>query len=431
MSVFRLRRAREEAAQPPHRTIPTVAFLLIAIVSSAVGLLVGFTVWRSSGDLSGAAKATTQAESVKAGITAGVAVGGLFALWIQTRRQRTEERRQSLDEEKFRAESHLRREELTTDLYIKAVAYLGDQNPSIQIGGLYALARIADTTPGEQQRIVDTLCSFLRFPFSPQSTDEGDRGRVVAAVIEVLQDRLDINARVRWRDIDLDLSGNAVAEVSLTHIQIRSLQLHNCKIGVALRLINCEVATVLSIHSTEIQGPLVLGGTEVGDRVWIQDVTIRGHLHCEGVNFTRGLTMSRCAIDGLASFEGGHAGGRVDIQDCHFDGGLSLDDGQFDNSLMIRSSKVTNGFTGSTARFRSRVTFTESEVQGDFELYDSKFDNDLVFDVVEFGAEVNLRNAVIAGDLTVGDSAYSTDLFVTPPGYELSDNGEVVRSTTH
>ncbi|MEV3925909.1 pentapeptide repeat-containing protein [Actinomadura coerulea] len=87
--------------------------------------------------------------------------------------------RASLEAVAAAQEAQRRTHELTergqrTDRFTAAVAQLGDSSPVIQLGGVHALALLADDSPTREfrQACIDELCAFLRLPYDP---DPGDR----------------------------------------------------------------------------------------------------------------------------------------------------------------------------------------------------------------------------------------------------------------
>ncbi|WP_198653904.1 pentapeptide repeat-containing protein [Actinocorallia populi] len=56
---------------------------------------------------------------------------------------------------------------LTTGRFTAAVAQLGENSPAIRLGGVHALAGIADDEPSMRQTCIDVLCAYLRLPYDP------------------------------------------------------------------------------------------------------------------------------------------------------------------------------------------------------------------------------------------------------------------------
>lgn len=66
----------------------------------------------------------------------------------------------------------------------EAARQVGDQNPTVQATGIYALAGLADTSPPHRrQQCVDVLCAYLRLPYSPRDHTAEDVGSEVVEKI--------------------------------------------------------------------------------------------------------------------------------------------------------------------------------------------------------------------------------------------------------
>ncbi|OSC60989.1 hypothetical protein B5181_29175, partial [Streptomyces sp. 4F] len=94
------------------------------------------------------------------GVVAGA--GALVALVVAYRRQRVDE------DGALREATRLHTERFTT-----AVAQLGDESAAVRLGGVHALAGLADDAPTRdlRQTCIDVLCAYLQLPFTP---DPGD-----------------------------------------------------------------------------------------------------------------------------------------------------------------------------------------------------------------------------------------------------------------
>ena len=142
------------------------------------------------------------------GVVAGA--GALVALIVAYRRQRIDE------DGALREHTRLHTERFTT-----AVTQLGDASPAVKLGGVHALAGLADDAPTPQlrQTCVDVLCAFLRLPYRGESDlppdDEVARHEYLAlrevrhTVIRLIRDhlRLDPEHPHSWHGIDLDFTG--------------------------------------------------------------------------------------------------------------------------------------------------------------------------------------------------------------------------------
>lgn len=81
-------------------------------------------------------------------------------------------RRQRVDE----AGTHREATRLHTERFSQAVEQLGSDSPAVRLGGIHALAGLADDAPDHSQRqtCVDVLCAYLRLPSPPNPGDPPD-----------------------------------------------------------------------------------------------------------------------------------------------------------------------------------------------------------------------------------------------------------------
>ncbi|MEV4342301.1 hypothetical protein [Streptomyces sp. NPDC049590] len=90
------------------------------------------------------------------GVVAGA--GALVALVVAYRRQRVDE-----------AGAHREDTRLHTERFSQAVDKLGSDSPAVQLGGVHALAGLADDAPDDslRQTCIDVLCAYLQLSFTP------------------------------------------------------------------------------------------------------------------------------------------------------------------------------------------------------------------------------------------------------------------------
>ncbi|MFK3734658.1 pentapeptide repeat-containing protein [Streptomyces sp. NPDC088090] len=90
------------------------------------------------------------------GVVAGA--GALVALVVAYRRQRVDE-----------AGAHREATRLHTERFSQAVDKLGSDSPAVRLGGVHALAGLADDAPDDnlRQTCIDVLCAYLRLPHTP------------------------------------------------------------------------------------------------------------------------------------------------------------------------------------------------------------------------------------------------------------------------
>ncbi|MEV6758215.1 pentapeptide repeat-containing protein [Streptomyces sp. NPDC051214] len=143
------------------------------------------------------------------GVVAGA--GALVALVVAYRRQRVDE------DGALREATRLHTERFTT-----AVSQLGEESAAVRLGGVHALAGLADDAPTDllRQTCIDVLCAYLRLPYTPQADlppdDTAARHAYLAlrevrhTIIRLIRDRLSVDreeTHVSWQGHDLDFTG--------------------------------------------------------------------------------------------------------------------------------------------------------------------------------------------------------------------------------
>jgi uncharacterized protein YjbI with pentapeptide repeats len=282
-------------------------------------------------------------------------VGGLVALVVAYRKQRTEENSALREDTK-----------LHSDRFTAAVAQLGDPSPAVQLGGVHALAGLADDAPTPQlrQTCIDVLCAYLRLPYDPDPGDRPDESadpagyeahfRARAAyralrevrhtVIRIIGNHLRDDASVSWQDHDFDF----------TDVVFDGGDLHGAVFAGA----------ALFTGAAFVSGRLDLSGTRFAN----------GAIDFRAARFTGGTVDFRAAR---------FTGGTVDFLNVQFTGGtVSFMGAEFTGATVYF---VDAAFMGASIYF-SGTEFTGGEVlfieakftAGKVDFNGAKFVNDTV-----------------------------------------------------
>src|SRR5690349_17079713 len=142
------------------RAIVGIGFVLLVIASVCTTVLL----WQFGDD-----RPATRArlEALKVAGTIVVAAGGLVALWLAARKQRSTElelARQLRADEASQLDAAERR---ITELYPKAADQLGSEKAPVRLAGLYALERVGIGAPDQRATIINVICAYLRMPHTP------------------------------------------------------------------------------------------------------------------------------------------------------------------------------------------------------------------------------------------------------------------------
>ncbi|MBM7775660.1 hypothetical protein JOD54_005864 [Actinokineospora baliensis] len=283
------------------KAIALVAVGIVALTVLAVGLLW----WPATSGLTGEKLVTARFEALRIGLSIGIGGGGVFALYLSWRRQRTTE--QDLDNRE-RALAHQRDvaadakahqdrmaaitekdgvERRITDLYTKAADQLGSDKAPVRMAGLYALERLAQDNPGHRQTVVNVYCAYLRMPFDPpEDTTPADpaalpehRSRlqereVRRAVQRILLLHLRPELAEFWPDMDLGLTGAVLIDFDLSRCRIRSS---------TFAMASFQYRANFS--GTRFDGYAWFRGTTFTGQAWFQGAEFGGHANFNEVTF--------------------------------------------------------------------------------------------------------------------------------------------------
>src|SRR5690606_14914824 len=142
-------------------------------------------------------------------------------------------RRQRVDEDgALRDATRLHTERFTT-----AVSQLGDPSPAVKLGGVHALAGLADDAPTRElrQTCIDVLCAFLRLPYMTANELPADDAQahldylalreVRHTVIRVIKDHLR-DTEGGWQGHTFDFRGVVFDGGDFGRLRIRDAKLN-------------------------------------------------------------------------------------------------------------------------------------------------------------------------------------------------------------
>ncbi|MFF6794343.1 pentapeptide repeat-containing protein [Streptomyces filamentosus] len=268
------------------------------------------------------------------GVVAGA--GALVALVVAYRRQRVDE-----------AGAHREATRLHTERFSQAVDKLGSDFPAVRLGGVHALAGLADDAPDDdlRQTCVDVLCAYLRLPHSPDPGDDPAH----------LEEHHHYLALREVRHTILRLIGDHYRRPEGTH---RSWQ-------------GCD----LDLTSTVIDGRLDFSGaTFSGGTVNFSGATFPdSNVNFSGATFPDGLVDFRGArfSDGFADFYGAtFSGGYLNFRGAKFSDSMAdFSSATFSDGLVDFGGAAFpgGGVNFDRARFSGgRVTFRGARFSGGF-----------------------------------------------------------------
>ena len=95
-------------------------------------------------------------ELLKIGLATVAGVGGLVALVVNRRKQHVAEETNAREDT-----------QLFDERFGRALEQLGAEQAAVRLGGVYAMANLADDWKAGRQQCIDVLCAYLRMPYTP------------------------------------------------------------------------------------------------------------------------------------------------------------------------------------------------------------------------------------------------------------------------
>lgn len=397
------------------------------------------------------------------GVVAGA--GALVALVVAYRRQRVDE-----------VGAHREATRLHTERFSQAVDKLGSDSPAVRLGGVHALAGLADDAPDDnlRQTCIDVLCAYLQLPFTPDPGDDAahqeEHNRYLAlrkvrhTILRLIGDhyRRPRGTHRSWQGCDLDLTGVTID----CDLSFRGATFSDCLVsfeGATFSdgIISFDDATFssgrVSWHRATFSGGMVLfdGAMFCGSTVSFAGAAFCGSvMSFRRVAFSGGsvaFTATRFADHGVtfqaAVFSGGdvsfeHAtfcGSAVDFDYTTFTAGeVSFRDATFrDGEVTFREAAFTggevlfvrSGFHGGQVAFRDTrfvgglLAFNEAAFSaGEVSFHRGAFSDGMVIfhDVELSGGAVNFLDATgsIPHGLMVAVSTSTSGSVTLPSGWQ-------------
>lgn len=269
------------------------------VVLLAAGSLFLVTWWVLSGGVN-------RGEALKTGGLAAASVVALYALWINDRRRRVEEKRHDL--ESARAEHD--RERVADERFARAVELLGHEADQVRVGALHALAGLARSRERYTQIVLDVLCAYLRRPFELPADGDGEGVRELQ--VRVTAQRLIADLLPRVSDVDPP---------------VYNLDLHGARLE--FFDISYRVVGELRARSTHLHQSTSLRGMEVHGPAWFTGASCHGRLYAPDIVFHDRCWFSGFEASEIADFTGAKFLGEAKFANAIFRGPTSFQDSVF------------------------------------------------------------------------------------------------------
>jgi len=308
------RRPRSSPTDRELRRSLGLAFAAAVLVGG--GILYGLVVLLDLKEVDSSAKFDAKTLFVLVKISFGVVAGAgaLVALVVAYRRQRVDEVAAQREDTR-----------LHTERFSQAVDKLGSDSPAVRLGGVHALAGLADDAPTQdlRQTCIDVLCAYLRLPFA---TDPGELLDPLPDGTSPTEERRDAHQAKESRYRALREVRHTILRLIGDHYRI--LQgTHRSWQGCDLDLTGVTVDGDMNFRdATFSDGAVHFGGaTFSGGAVYFSGARFSGGtVYFGGARFSGSVVDFSAATfsDGTVDFSGAtFSGGTVDFSHATFSGG--------------------------------------------------------------------------------------------------------------
>lgn len=230
-------------------------------------------------------------------VIAGSGAGA--GLYVQYRKQQTDEAKSALDH----ANSRRDQDKLFTERYTQAVAQLGNPAAAVRLGGVYALARIADDSVRDRPTCLKVLCAYLRMPYDPDDPafDAAER-QVRNTAQTVLAERLRRDHHGFWLDATVDLTGAHLINPDFHGITVGEFVAEK---AILVRYARFDDATFngnARFEEVTFKGLAVFNKTTFCGTADFDLAAFVGHARFSAATFIKGAWFAAATFDGNAEF---------------------------------------------------------------------------------------------------------------------------------
>jgi hypothetical protein len=287
------------------------------------------------------------------------------------------------------AESHRADDEQCQKRFVDAANLLGNDNPTVRVAGVIAMATLARDWDDERQRCVDVLCGYLRVPpknwpwdramnsIPPPVPLRGEnevRNTLVAELTKLLKDKTVISAAPIWLNLRGAVFGNAAYFSGATFTG------------------NATFAGAAFTGDADFRGAAFTGdatftGATFAGYAAFPRASFSGEAHFPDAGFTGDAHFQGATFSGVANFEDATFTSHADFRGASF-----MDVANFERAIFTSVAK----FRGAT--FSSDGYFESASFSRDAEFRDVSFAGDAYFSQAEFTSDAEFRGATFAGE---------------------------------
>lgn len=372
----------------PRWTVPVVAIAVLSVSATALAVL---WMWIDGLPFADAdKKAAALLDTVKVAASFAVGGGGLFALYLAARRQRTQElelaQRERVQEhaELVADRNHQHAERVAddarhdaaarrvTEQYGKSVEQLGSDKAHVRLGGLYALERLAQGNEDQRQVTMNVLCAYLRMPCKLPDANSAEHDAQVQelevrhAAQRVITSHLNVDSTEFWPRMNINLTGATLVDF----VMIKG------------------VFRWASFKSATFVGMTLFDKTRFPDHSPFELAIFDGPTHFVSSTFLGDARFKQTTFRSSSSFSGLYANEIVTFEKAaRFRGAMFNAEADFSGALFKGRAEFGGPDSGDAATFAGRTSFIGAEFNADAAFGHTDFQNATSFKDTVFTAD--------------------------------------------
>jgi uncharacterized protein YjbI with pentapeptide repeats len=258
-----------------------------------------------------------------------------------------------------------------TGRFQEASKQMGADHPTVRLGGIQAMAQLADEWFDQRQRCVDVLCAYVRAPVETEEA-QADRDRDSRRrTLELITERLRARAATTWIGCDFDFEDAVLEDGDFTGVSFSEGRFSFDRARFIGR-VTFDEATFTGAAVTFADARF-----ERGCEVSFDDAKfLRGAVGFDDVNFAGGTVWFRSALfDSGCKVTFAEArlgnGGNVSFEDARFAGGITFAKARFvtgqdgGGDVSFRRAKFKGAHTSfEGATFAREIRFDDAHLEG-------------------------------------------------------------------
>ncbi|GAA1954759.1 pentapeptide repeat-containing protein [Catenulispora subtropica] len=266
-------------------------------------------------------------------VVAGSGAGA--GLYVQYRKQRTDEAKSALDH----ANSRRDQDKLFTERYTAAAAQLGNAAAAVRLAGVYALARIADDSERDRPTCLEVLCAYLRMPYDPDDPKTEPAERQVRTTAQTaIAARLYPDHPGFWHDARIDLAGAYLIDWNFVGFTVGEFKADRATFSGGAGFGRATFTGDAHFVGATFTLATYFGGGTFNGAAWFNGATFSGSASFGGATFSDFAGFGGATFSGDAHFDEATFNSNAGFNKATFNSNARFDGATFNRGAEFRAA---------------------------------------------------------------------------------------------